>query len=143
MGVARPGLASLSWPRWPRRTARLRLTALYSRLFLLTGAALAAITYVLFERATEYRTPLLPKIPHTVPIGNLELPSPLIKTLPSQFKLLQNQLAQTQNRLAQAQNQLAGPPAGPLATQDQQLTRTHVDLLEGLVVLELDTVLRE
>ena len=53
MGVQHPRLASPSWVRLPRRTARLRLTAFYGGLFLLTGAALAAITYVLFERATD------------------------------------------------------------------------------------------
>ena len=40
MGIAYPRLASPPWPRLPRRTARLRLTAVYSALFLLTGAAL-------------------------------------------------------------------------------------------------------
>jgi hypothetical protein len=34
------------------RTIRFRLTALYSGLFLLSGASLLAITYLLFERAT-------------------------------------------------------------------------------------------
>ena len=77
MGVAHPRLASPSWLRLPRRTARLRLTALYGGLFLLSGAALGAITYVLFERATEYRTPPIPKIPRTPAIENLQLPSPL------------------------------------------------------------------
>src|SRR5580704_7956717 len=130
MGVAHPRLASPSWRRWPRRTARLRLTALYAGLFLLTGAALAAITYVLFERATEYRTPPLPKIPHTPAIGNLRLPSPPAKTLPQQFNLLQNQLAQAQNQLAEAQNQLAGLPAGPFATRDQQLAQDQHQLTQ-------------
>jgi signal transduction histidine kinase len=123
MGVAHPRLASPSWRRLPRRTARLRLTALYAGLFLVTGAALAAITYALFERATEYRTPSLPKIPHTPAIGNLQLPSPLAKTLPQQVNLLQNQLAQ-------AQNQLAGLPAGPFATRDQQLTQDQHQLTQ-------------
>ena len=108
MGVAHPRLASPSWLRLPRRTARLRLTALYGGLFLLSGAALVAITYVLFERATEYRTPPIPKIPHTPAIENLQLPAPLAPALPQQFDLLQQQLAQAQNQLAQAQNQLAG-----------------------------------
>jgi signal transduction histidine kinase len=36
---------------WPRRTARLRLTALYGGLFLLCGVVLLAITYLLVERA--------------------------------------------------------------------------------------------
>src|ERR1700684_4663171 len=101
MGVARPGLASLSWPRWPRRTARLRLTALYGGVFLLTGPALAAITYVLFERATEYRTPPIPKIPHTPALGDLQLPSPLARTLPTQYNLLQNHLSPSHNMLCQ------------------------------------------
>jgi signal transduction histidine kinase len=130
MGIARPRLASLSWPRRPRRTARLRLTALYSGLFLLTGVALAAITYVLFERATEYRTPPIPRIPHTPAIGKLQLPSPLAKTLPQQFNLVQNQLARAQIQLAQAQLRLAGLPAGPLATQDQQLRQDQQQLTQ-------------
>jgi len=125
MSVTHPRLASPSWLRWPRRTARIRLTALYGGLFLLTGAALAAITYVLFERATEYRTPPLPKIPHTPAIGNLQLPSPLAKTLPQEFNLLQNQLAQ-------AQNQLAGFPGGPIAAQDQQLRQDQDRLTQSV-----------
>ena len=38
-----------AWPRWPRRTVRLRLTLLYGGLFLLCGAGLLAITYVLLS----------------------------------------------------------------------------------------------
>ena len=75
MGVAHPRLAPPSWLRLPRRTARLRLTALYGGLFLLSGVALVAITYVLFQHATEYRTPHLPKIPHTPAIQHLHLPA--------------------------------------------------------------------
>ena len=82
MGVAHPRLAPPSWLRLPRRTARLRLTALYGGLFLLSGVALVAITYVLFERATEYRAPHLPKVPHTPAIQHLQLSLP---TAPSQF----------------------------------------------------------
>ena len=74
MGVTHSRLAPPSWLRLPRRTARLRLTALYGGLFLLSGVALVAITYVLFERATEYRTPHLPKVPHASAIQNLKLP---------------------------------------------------------------------
>ena len=76
MELARLRLAPPSWLRLPRRTARLRLTALYGGLFLLSGVALVAITYGLFERATEYRTPHLPTIPHTPAIQHLQLPSP-------------------------------------------------------------------
>src|SRR5580704_11098946 len=76
MGVVHPRLAPASWLRLPRRTARLRLTALYGGLFLLSGVALVATTYVLFERATEYRTPHLPTIPHTPALQHLKLPVP-------------------------------------------------------------------
>lgn len=37
----------------PARTVRLRLTLVYGGLFLLSGAALLVVTYVLFERATR------------------------------------------------------------------------------------------
>ena len=39
------------WVRLPRPTARLRLTALYSGLFLACGVALVMITYLLFDHA--------------------------------------------------------------------------------------------
>jgi signal transduction histidine kinase len=38
--------------RWPRRTVRLRLTILYATLFLLSGAGLLAVTYLLVVGAT-------------------------------------------------------------------------------------------
>src|SRR5580700_3321381 len=111
MSAMRPRLAPPSWLRLPRRTARLRLTTVYSGLFLLSGVALAAITYVLFERATEYRTPPIPKVPHTPAIGSLQLPGP---SLPQAFSMFQNQLAQAQNQLAQTQHQLVGLTGGPI-----------------------------
>jgi signal transduction histidine kinase len=58
-------LAAKSWLRQHRRSARFRLTALYGGVFLGSGAALLAATYALFERATEYKTPHLPRVPHT------------------------------------------------------------------------------
>ena len=45
------------WLRAPRPTARLRLTLLYGTLFLLSGAALLAVTYVLAARATATAPP--------------------------------------------------------------------------------------
>ena len=101
MDVAHTRLAPTSWLRLPRRTARLRLTALYGGLFLLSGVALVAITYVLFERATEYRTPHLPKVPNAPAIQKLQLPRGFAQALP--------QLAQVQRRLAQDQYQLSVP----------------------------------
>ncbi len=129
MSVAHPRLASAAWLRWPHRTARIRLTALYGGLFLLTGAALAAITYVLFERATEYKTPLLPRIPRAPAIGNLQLPAPLGQAF-SQLNQLQQQLAEDQYQFTQAQHQLAGLPAGPIARQDQQLIKARQQLTQ-------------
>lgn len=48
-------LRSKARPHPPGRTVRVRLTLVYSGLFLLSGAALLAVTYVLFERATKVR----------------------------------------------------------------------------------------
>jgi hypothetical protein len=94
MSVAHPRLPSPSWPRWPRRTARIRLTALYGALFLLFGGVLVAMTYALFQGATAYRTPPIPRVPHAPAIENLQLPAPLAGTLPGELCLAQQQLAQ-------------------------------------------------
>ncbi len=103
MHLSHPRLASPTWLRLPRRTARLRLTALYGGLFLLSGVALVAVTYILFQQATDYRPPQLPKIPETPAIPSLQLPLALAKTLP--------QLVQVQTRLAYDQHQLRQPAA--------------------------------
>jgi signal transduction histidine kinase len=47
--MMRPRFTPPCWLRLPRRTARLRLTALYGGLFLACGAVLLAVTYVLVE----------------------------------------------------------------------------------------------
>ncbi len=83
-------LAPNSRLRWPRRSARLRLTAVCGGLFLLFSATLLGATYILFERATQYKTPRLPKIPDTPAIRHLQPP-----------------LDQAQERLALAQHELA------------------------------------
>jgi signal transduction histidine kinase len=70
----------------------MRFTALYGALFLLSGAVLVVITYALFERATNFRKPSLPKVPHT----------PAIEALP--------QLKKIESGLLQAQFQLQGLP---------------------------------
>jgi signal transduction histidine kinase len=133
MGIAHPRLASVSWLRRPRRTARLRLTVLYGALSLLTGAVLAAITYVLFERATVYSTPPIPKVPQAPASKNLQL---------APFESLWQQLIKDQYQLAQAQRQLpkelhlpagsAGRPAGPFATEiEGQLTQDQHQLTQA------------
>ena len=45
-------LAPADWLRTPRPTARLRLTLLYGALFLVSGAVLLAVTYLLFDQAS-------------------------------------------------------------------------------------------
>jgi signal transduction histidine kinase len=105
-----------AWLRLPRRTARIRLTALYGALFLTSGAALVAVTYALFQQATAYRTPPIPKVPHAPAIGTLQPLPPGPVGLSYQLGVVSNQLARTQNQLTQL--------GGPLTTtQDQQLTR--------------------
>jgi signal transduction histidine kinase len=158
MGVAHSRLVPPSWLRLPRRTARLRLTALYGGLFLLFGIALVAVTYGLFERATEYRTPHLPQIPHAPAIERLQLAVPSAPGLPSgqsvplpkgqsvpppqgqSVQLVQHprQLAQAQLYLGQAQQDLQ--EVGPglffglptrLAGVQKQLTRAQHRLAQG------------
>jgi signal transduction histidine kinase len=123
MSTTHPRLAPPSWLRFPRRTARIRLTALYSGLFLLSGAALVAITYILFERATAYKTPPPPKIPHTPALENLQLPLPLGQAF--------SQLKQEQQQLAQAQNQMGALFASPYTSQAQhQLAQNQQQLAQ-------------
>jgi signal transduction histidine kinase len=134
MAIAHLRLAAPAWLRLPRRTARLRLTAVYSALFLLTGAALGAITYVLFERATEYSTPPIPKIPPAPASEILKLPSlePLWgKLLQDQFQLTQAlKLPPRRDQLAPGQHP-AGLPSAQFATEvNQQLTQVQHQLTQ-------------
>jgi signal transduction histidine kinase len=121
--------------RLPRRTARLRLTSLYGALFLLFGGVLVAITYLLFEGATAFRTPPIPKVPNAAPIENLKLPSPLAKTLPKELFQAQQQLAEAQNQLGTLSSSpsaasVPGSFAGPIANQDQQLINAEHQLTQ-------------
>jgi signal transduction histidine kinase len=123
----------------PRRTARLRLTALYGALFLLSGLALVAVTYALFERATEYRQPTLPKVPHTPSIQDLQLFPLTPKGAASAYSLSPFQLNQVQQGLATVKHELAGVPQGNLtvtlpnglAHVQNQLTQAEHELSQG------------
>ncbi|HVY97358.1 MAG TPA: ATP-binding protein [Solirubrobacterales bacterium] len=64
-GISLARLAPRRLPQRPSRTVRLRLTLLYSGLFLVSGAVLLAITYVLFRRATGVNF----IVPSTEPTG--------------------------------------------------------------------------
>jgi signal transduction histidine kinase len=142
MGVAHHRLVPPSWRRLPRRTARLRLTALCGGLFLLSGVALVAITYVLFEQATEYRSPHLPKVPRASAIARVQLPGPSANGLPPAPRTptiqRQHPLAEAQQALGQAQQELyqarsgaAGPGVFPLAQVERQLAQAQGQLTQG------------
>jgi signal transduction histidine kinase len=131
MGVAHLWLAARSGLRLPRRTARLRLTALYGGLFLLSGIALVAITYVLFQRATEYKAPRLPTIPHTAAIQHLQLPSPHKPVLPQGQSVViehPHQLTQAQQELGQAYQELAQAPPRLILGVPAELARIRHQL---------------
>ena len=74
-GPALNRLAPQSWLRRSRRSARLRLTFLYGGLFLVLGAALLAITYVLFNRAAASYINGLEGAPRTVVLPNGQIPT--------------------------------------------------------------------
>jgi signal transduction histidine kinase len=95
--------------RLPRGTARLRLTALYAGLFLVSGVALVAGTYVLFQRVTASKPPHLPQIPHTPTIRPLQRGPALPQAL---FNL-----NRVQSRLAKDQGQLKGLALGGIGPQ--------------------------
>lgn len=146
MQLAHPRLAPRAWLRLPRRTARLRLTALYGGLFLIFGVALVAVTYGLFERATEYRAPQLPKVPRTPTIGRLQLPfaptpasgygapqgeSVTLLQHPHQLAQAQRELGRAAQALSQAGPQLAIPFAPRLTRIQRQLTTAQRQLAQG------------
>ena len=134
MSEAHSRFTPRSWLRLPRRTARLRLTGLYGGLFLFSGLALVAITYALFERATEYKQPPLPKVPHAPSIEALQLYPPTPKGASAQNSL---QLSQAQEGLVQVQHELSNAkgvtlvPDGPLAHIQAQLTQAEHELTQG------------
>src|SRR5579864_8391331 len=121
-----------------RRTARLRFTVVYGCLFLVSGIVLVAVTYGLFQRATEYAKPHLPNVPHAPAIRQLTVPR-LAPFLP-QLAFDQQQLTQDQHKLLKLYPvgvSDAGPmsPFGPrpqvltqLAQDQRQLTRDQHQL---------------
>ena len=137
MTIAHPRPVRPSWLRLPRRTARLRLTALCGGLFLVSGVALLAATYALFERATEYRKPSLPKIPSTPAIQHLQHLQLLPQLGLAQLFKPPKPLGAAAQGLADVQTELKGFPTqnpvsqvwGPRLTQIQhQLTQDQHQL---------------
>ena len=113
MAISRPTSRRPAWLHMPRRTARIRLTALYGGLFALSGAVLVVVTYLLFERATAFTKPALPKIPATPSLQDLQnLP------LPKAFAAVANDKSQ----VIHLQTLLGQPSvAGPLSSTNQPL----------------------
>ena len=146
MGVARRRVAPpVRLGLLRRRTARLRLTALLGGVFVLSGIALVAITYVLFEHATEYRTPHLPTVPRAPAIQHLQLPSPPGKLLaqgPAAPLSGRSALALASFEVGHAQLELKPNPGSPvvgqlgpirhqLAQAQRQLTLGQRELVQG------------
>lgn len=136
MHVHRLGFGSLARLRLPRRTARLRLTAVYGTLFVLSGAALVAVTYALFERLTASRTPKLPSIPHTPAIHALKLSSPYTFVTSALPQLGKDQILLTQDQRQLAKAIAVGPPGKPifhsLAGDQRQLSKDQHQLSQAV-----------
>lgn len=136
MPISRREVRRPAWLHVPRRTARLRLTALYSGLFLISGAALVAATYLLFERATAFTKPALPKVPRTPSLQDLQN-LPLSKAFAavandkSQVVHLQNLLGQPAG--AGPLSSTNEPPgfSGPIPTLDSQLEQDQHQLAQA------------
>jgi signal transduction histidine kinase len=141
MSTVHPRLAPRSWLRLPRRTARFRLTALYGSLFLVSGAALLAATYGLFERATKFKSPRLPKIPGAPSLNSL-LPVPSGATVnygphKGVLGLAQQELSRAQYQLGQIKlpNRVVfniGPTRQLLSTAQNQLTSAEHQLVRDV-----------
>ena len=94
-------LTPTTWLRAPRPTARLRLTLLYGTLFLLSGAVLLVVTYVLAAHATDITVPGpkggaafgdLPSKPSFAPRAASATGNGVVHLTPSQGTQLQSQV---------------------------------------------------
>jgi signal transduction histidine kinase len=105
------------------RTARTRISALYGGLFLVSGVALVAATYVIFERVTAFKSPRVPMVPNTASLEKLLVPRALAQTLP-QLYVVKNQIAHDQLQFA------AG--VGPFARDKVQIARAQHELTQSV-----------
>ncbi len=136
MAISHPEHRRPAWLHMPRRTARIRLAALYGGLFLISGAALVAVTYLLFERATAFTKPALPQIPRTPSLQDLEnLP------LPKAFAAVTNDQSQVIHSLNLLGQAAAGGPlsstnhpleiSGPVASLESRLEQDQHQLAQA------------
>jgi signal transduction histidine kinase len=133
MPISRLEVKRPAWLHVPRRTARMRLTALYGGLFLISGAALVAATDLLFERATAFTKPALPQIPHAPSLHDLEaLPLPKAYAAVANDK---SQVVHIQNLLGQAAGVSPSPShplaSGPAITLVSRLERDQHELAQA------------
>jgi signal transduction histidine kinase len=93
-------LTPTTWLHAPRPTARLRLTLLYGTLFLLSGAVLLVVTYVLAAHATDITVPGpkrgaalgdLPSKPNSAPRTASATGNVVVRLTPSQGTQLQSE----------------------------------------------------
>jgi signal transduction histidine kinase len=112
-----------NWVRLPGRTVRVRLTVLYTVLFLFSGALLLAIASgVTVERSSQ-----------TVASGNVKNgPSPPLGQTSTHIRMLQSQVAALQSQVAHLQSELASP------TGQNQLG--HVLFISSLIALAIMTI---
>lgn len=136
MAISRLRVRRPAWLHMPSRTARIRLTALYGGLFLISGAALVVVTDLLFLRATAFTKPALPQVPRAPSLQDLQsLP------LPKAFAAVtndQSHVVHILNLLGQPAG--AGTPSspnfpsnlsGPVATLESRLEQDQHQLVQA------------
>ena len=84
MRIPRPHPGRLSWPRLPRRTARLRLTVMYGgAVFLACGATVLAVTYLVYGMLGNATPPVLHPVLHeqgtATPVTAVQPPAATIR----------------------------------------------------------------
>jgi signal transduction histidine kinase len=137
MPISRRELRRPAWLHMPRRTARVRLTVLYGGLFLVSGAALVFVTFLLFERATAFTKPALPQIPHTPSLQDLQN-LPLQKAFAAVAND-QSQVVHSLNLLGQSAGAGSLPstthppldPSGPIASLESRLDKDQHQLAQA------------
>jgi signal transduction histidine kinase len=120
MRTHRPRPAPARWLRLPRRTARLRLTVLYAGAFLACGAAVLALTYLLFGHTAPPASSGAPQIlPGAHTTARLRVPAADVQRAGRYYDI--------KVPIAVAQ-QLKGPAAVP-AVQQANVAREAEELI--------------
>jgi signal transduction histidine kinase len=136
MPISRPAVRRPAWLHLPKRTARIRLSALYGGLFLMSGAALVAVTDLLFLRATAFTKPALPQVPRAPSLQDLQhLPLPkafaAVSNDQSQVVHILNRLGQPAGASTPSSPNLPLDFSGPLATLESRLQQDQHQLVQA------------